>query len=201
MLIDVRNVSKSFKEIKIINNLSFKVRHGDFIGIYGKNGSGKTTLLKLILGILSPDSGEINIKSKSISYISCNHRSFYMQLSVCENLLFFMSINKKFEINKNLKKIESYLKKFEMLNLINTRVGELSTGQIKKLIFIRAFICAPEIVLMDEPLSNIDKNSQNTILAFIEEYFSSKNKAILWVTHNTHEASNFINKSLSLNDV
>lgn len=201
MLIELDNVSKNFKNVTVLNNLSLQVKQGDFIGIYGKNGSGKTTLLKLILGILRPDSGEIKICSGLISYISCNYRSFYMQISVKENLLFFMSLNKCFNRTKNLEKIELYLKKFNMLNHLNARVSTLSSGQLKKLMFIRAFICEPEIVLMDEPLSNIDKDSQNIILSFIEDYFSPKNKAILWVTHDKYEIENHINKSLLLSNV
>ena len=187
--IKISNISKYFNHIVAINNLSLNIYKGDLITLIGPNGSGKTTLFKIISTILSPDSGSLEIKGLNAVKKSqllrnkiglTSHESFlYKDLTIKENLLF---IGNLFRV-ENIEKRISYLsEKFQMKKYLDKPIHTLSKGLTKRATLIRTFLHDPEILLLDEPLSDLDMESQIVLIEFLKQE-SSNNKTIIISTH------------------
>ena len=187
--IKISNISKYFNHKVAINNLSLNIYKGDLITLIGPNGSGKTTLFKIISTILSPDSGSLEIKG--LNAVKKNqllrnkigltsHESFlYKDLTIKENLLF---IGNLFRV-ENIEKRISYLsEKFQMKKYLDKPIHTLSKGLTKRATLIRTFLHDPEILLLDEPLSDLDMESQIVLIEFLKQE-SSNNKTIIISTH------------------
>jgi len=187
--IQICNISKYFNNKAAINNLSLNIYRGDLITLIGPNGSGKTTLFKIISTILTPDSGTLKIKNlntvknsqlirNKIGFTS--HESFlYKDLTLKENLLF---IGNLFRVENLEKRISSLSEKFQMKSYLHKPIQTLSKGLIKRATLIRTFLHDPEILLLDEPLSDLDMESQIVLIEFLKQQ-SSSNKTILISTH------------------
>ena len=195
------------KETRVLNNLNFSIKKGDFVGIYGDSGSGKTTLLDLIITLLDPDQGEItineehlsnlNIKNNfrnSIAYISQNQ--FILDDTVKNNIIFRSKQpfdSKKFEhaIDKsNLKSLINSLEQKE-----NTMMGEngsyFSGGQIQRVIIARSIYEDSQIFIFDEATNALDSETENNIFSDLKNNF--KDKTIIIVTHN-QDLEKYFNK-------
>jgi len=187
--IQISNISKYFKNKTAINNLSFNIFKGDLITLIGPNGSGKTTLFKIISTILNPDLGTLKIKNLNTLHKShlirdkigfASHESFlYKDLTLKENLLF---IGNLYRIDNLEKRISFLSEKFLLKNYINKPIHTLSKGLIKRATLIRTFLHNPEILLLDEPLSNLDLECQSILIEFLKQE-SLINKTILISTH------------------
>ena len=187
--IQICNISKYFNNKAAINNLSLNIYKGDLITLIGPNGSGKTTLFKIISTILTPDSGTLKIKNfnavKKSQLIRnkiglTSHESFlYKDLTLKENLLF---IGNLFRLENVEKRILSLSEKFQMKNYLNKPIHTLSKGLTKRATLIRTFLHDPEILLLDEPLSDLDMESQIVLIEYLKQE-SSNNKTILISTH------------------
>ena len=169
--------------------MSLNIYKGDLITLIGPNGSGKTTLFKIISTILSPDSGSLEIKGLNAVKKSqllrnkiglTSHESFlYKDLTIKENLLF---IGNLFRV-ENIEKRISYLsEKFQMKKYLDKPIHTLSKGLTKRATLIRTFLHDPEILLLDEPLSDLDMESQIVLIEFLKQE-SSNNKTIIISTH------------------
>ena len=196
-MIILSNITKSFNKSKVINDFSLTIKQGSRIAIFGHNGSGKSTLLKIILGLLEPDSGEI-IKDKiHIGYASQNSRSFYMRLTANDNLLFFSSLYSNRSVDDIQISINNYAQSLHIKNLLNKNMFDLSAGEIKKIIFLRSLINNPDLILFDEALVNIDKDSKEIFKEFLNKNLNPK-QAILWVTHDDEEAAYICDSGIDL---
>mgnify|MGYP001306154931 CR=1 FL=1 len=198
-MLTLHNVTKSFNKTKVLDDLSIQISSGDRIGILGSNGSGKSTLLKIILGLLRPDSGIVEKKDIHIGYASQNSRSFYMRLTAHDNLLFFSSIYKKRDSNKIKSRINCYAKNLSISNLLDKKMFDLSKGEMQKIMFLRSLINDPELILFDEAFVNIDKDSKESFIEFLNNHLKPF-QAVLWVTHDEKEAFKICNKYINLND-
>lgn len=198
MNLSVENITKSFDKKIILKNLSFQVSDGDFIYLKGSNGIGKTTLLKIILGIIEPDSGSINGNKIKIGYVSTNYRSFYLRLSVIENLNFFLSLQGIYNNTQN--RINGVLRSLKILEIKNTPMMALSSGQIKKVMFARSILGNPSLFLFDELFTNLDKSSIINISNYIKTHIAFKNKPFIWVSHREDEITDITNKNINLDE-
>ena len=188
----VKKIYKTNNQIiNVFENLDFTIESGDFIKIVGPNGSGKSTFLKLIKKIILPNQGNIyfndDIIHSDIAYVSQNLRSFFLNLTVKQNLLFFNSLNNKSKINFELKILEN-LKYFNLEEKINTQMSNLSSGQVKKISIIRALLSNPKVLLLDEVTSNLEEKSRSFLSDFVQnELNKAQNISIIWTTHYPNE--------------
>lgn len=188
----VKKIYKTNNQIiKVFENLDFTIESGDFIKIVGPNGSGKSTFLKLIKKIILPNQGNIyfndDINHSDIAYVSQNLRSFFLNLTVKQNLLFFNSLNNKSKINFESKILEN-LKYFNLEEKINTQMSNLSSGQVKKISIIRALLSNPKVLLLDEVTSNLEEKSRSFLSDFVQnELNKAQNISIIWTTHYPNE--------------
>jgi ABC-type multidrug transport system ATPase subunit len=193
-MIQVKELSKFFyskgKKFQVLDNINFEIREGEFVKIIGPNGSGKTTFLKLIKSVIRPDQGEINftndISNNDIQMVSQNTRSFFMNLSIRDNLIFFSSMSQVVSAKDD--KINFFLKNFNLLEKIDHKVADLSSGQLKKLSIVRALISDPKILLMDEATNTLEYEFKEFFIDYIfGEFCANSKKTIIWTTHYPDE--------------
>ena len=214
-MIEVKNVSKEFKArnkhektILADDNISLSISSGSIVGILGPNGAGKTTLLRMIAGILEPTSGEIKyddldfnkneleIKSK-IAYLSGNTK-LYNTITGRELLKMFASIY-GVDNAKTDKRIEEIIKRLDLNDFIDKRIGVLSTGQTQRINIARCLIHSPKYYILDEATSGLDIISSQVILDFIKE--EKKNgSSIIYSTHYMEEAENICDYVVLINN-
>jgi len=211
-LISIKKASFSFGNTPAIENISFDIEKGDFLGIVGQNGSGKTTLLKLILGLHPLKSGQIYIDGKSIkSFNQWSKIAYVPQKATNINEVFPATVgeivqtgllsSKKFPkrySSEDKKKIKDSLEQVSMLEYESKRIGELSGGQQQRVLIARALVSDPEILLLDEPTTGVDQKTQQRFYDILGE-LNKKGLTIVLISHDIGRITNYVNKVASLN--
>lgn len=175
------NISKMYDLRLLYKNASFCLYPAQTVLITGKNGSGKSTLLKMIAELTKPSSGKIScaLEKEEIGYLG--HQTFiYPHLSAYENLHFWA---KAFQKNISDQDISAVLKKVFLEKFSYDRAGIFSRGMAQRLNIARIILQKPRLLLLDEPSTGLDKESQELFYSVIEE-FQGQNACILWVSHN-----------------
>ena len=195
-IIEVRNLSKKFTNHQAVKNISFDLKRGEIKGILGANGAGKTTTITMLLGLLTPTSGSIKILSHDISknrykiLDKINFSSPYVdlpkKLTVRQNLFVYGMLYGVANINK---KIKSIAKELGFENLLDIKVGELSSGQKTRVSLGKAIINDPEILFLDEPTASLDPDTADRIRTFFENFCKKHNTAIILASHNMEEVT------------
>ncbi|MCH1965439.1 ABC transporter ATP-binding protein [Paraclostridium sordellii] len=206
-VLKVRNIEKYYGNkknlTKAINNISFEVDKGEFIGIMGPSGSGKTTLLNCIATIDKATTGNIQIEDKDITTLSRKniekfrreHLGFIFQefnlldtLTVYENISLALSILgvKGSEIDKRVKSVASRL---GIADILSKFPYEISGGQKQRVACARAIINEPALILADEPTGSLDSKSARVLLENLSDLNESMNSTIMMVTHDAFTAS------------
>ena len=193
-MIEVINLKKNYDKKIAVNNLNFQIKKGQIVGLLGPNGSGKTTTIAMILGLLKPTSGQVIINGKNIEkeriYLlsQMNFISPYVELpkklTVKENLEVYARL---YGVKKINDKIETLSNQLRLNNFLNTKTGELSSGQKNRISLAKALINDPEILLLDEPTASLDPETGDFVRSFIENYCSNKKVSILLASHNMNE--------------
>ena len=181
-MVNVENISKAFKDVQALNNVSFKAEKGELFGIIGPDGAGKTTLFRIMTTLTIPDNGSVFINNRSIfnDYLEIRKHigympgrfALYQDLTVEENLKFFASVfNTTIEENYHLVKgIYSHIAPFK-----NRKAGKLSGGMKQKLALSCALIHKPEVLFLDEPTTGVDPVSRQE---FWDMLYDLKNMGI-----------------------
>ena len=157
------------------------IRPGLIHGLAGHNGSGKTVLLKLIMGILEPDRGEIDLEGMDRRDMTMmSQRPYLLTESVYDNIVYPLKLRK---IKPDDTRIDELLERTGLLTQKNQYARSLSSGERQKLSFIRAIIFEPEFIIMDETLSNLDPDSERTIVDIIKEIQLTRPATWLMVSH------------------
>jgi zinc transport system ATP-binding protein len=189
-MIELENVSFSFPDIEVLNNVSFKLDDGEFIGILGPNGGGKSTFLKLVLGLLKPQTGKVRVSDENIAYISqttsLNDSSF--PATVKEIVSLGLVKNKPFFVNykKNQTDIETILKEMDLWDLRNKLISELSGGQLQRVKIAKALVGHPTLIVLDEPDAGMDEKGHTHLINVINKLHNDK-VSILFVSHHPHD--------------
>lgn len=206
----VRQLSVSYGGIDAISDISIDIKKGEFLGITGPNGGGKTTLLSAVLGLIKPISGNITILGGDINkgrrligyvpQIAAIDRDF--PITVSETVMTAYLKNglhpfKKFGTDEKQRALET-LKKVGLENHAKNRINELSGGEFQRLLIARALATEPEILLLDEPTSNIDKDSREKIYRLLKE-LNLKGVTVVMVTHDLQSISALFSRLLCIN--
>lgn len=206
-LLEVKQIEKYYGNksnlTKAIDNISFDVDEGEFVGIMGASGSGKTTLLNCISTIDRVTAGHILINDKDITKLKRNHLNKFRReelgfifqdfnlldtLTAYENIALALTIQKvkPFEIDQRVKEIA---KKLDIIDIMNKYPYEVSGGQKQRIASARAIITNPQIVLADEPTGALDSKSARQLLESFETLNQKLGATILMVTHDAFTAS------------
>ena len=204
-VVKVSNLVKIFDKRKIIKNISFDVSENSVVGILGKNGAGKTTLLGMLMGLILPSSGKIEILGKDLNkkkneiLKKINFQSPYVDLpkkmTVEQNLYFYSRL---YGI-KNFKDIiNDLVDKLKMKDLIKKNYGSLSAGQKTKVNLCKALINNPKLLLLDEPTASLDPETSIFIREFLLKFQKKNNSSILITSHNLDEIQSICSKIILL---
>ncbi|MDD2731523.1 MAG: ABC transporter ATP-binding protein [Candidatus Portnoybacteria bacterium] len=193
-ILKVNNLIKKYGPIRAVDGVSFFIRPGETLGLLGPNGAGKTTTINMILGILEPTGGSIEILGQDIKQNrekvsrQMNFAAVYAQLpgnlTVYQNLHTFGLL---YGVKNLREKIEASLKEFDLEKFAKTKAGLLSSGEASRLSLAKALLNDPALLLLDEPTSSLDPSIAQNIREKIKEKADTTKVAILWTSHNMHE--------------
>lgn len=196
--LDLDNLSKSFKDDKIISNLNAKIEKGEFFVVFGPSGSGKTVLLRLLSGIMMADSGEIKMDNQIINELHPEERdvsmafqnfALYPHMKAYENIASPLRAK-----NKNMPENEIHEKVNEIANLLkighvlNQFPKELSNGQKQRTSLARSLVDKPSVVLLDDPLRNVDAKIRFEMRLELPKVLKEFNTTVIYITQDFREA-------------
>jgi len=188
----IKNISKRFGDFYAVKKLSLCVPHGTVYGLLGPNGAGKTTTIRMVMNILIPDDGSIEVLGRKmdeamkeqIGYLP-EDRGLYPKMKVGE-LLFFLSELKGLSGQQARERIDYWLERFDLTEWKMKKVEELSRGMQQKVQFIATVVHDPELIILDEPFSGLDPvNTQ--LLKDIMLEMKSSGKTIIFSTHRMEQ--------------
>jgi lipoprotein-releasing system ATP-binding protein len=213
-LLEAKNLSKFFKEgnekIKAVNNINFSIKEGEKIVIYGRSGSGKSTLLNLLSGLDAFSEGEIFYKSfsyqnqqKKLTQLRKDNMGFVYQFhhllkefSSVENVALggmILGENKK----KSIQKASIILEKFGLSQRLHHFPSQLSGGEKQRVAMARALINKPDLIFLDEPTGNLDKDTSKEVINYLNHLTDEFKSSIIVATHDP-EFRNFSDKILTM---
>ena len=195
-IIEIKNITKSFGDKRILNDVSLYVKRGEFLTLLGPSGCGKTTLLRIIAGFGSADSGQILFNGKDISGVPPHERpvntvfqryALFPHLDVYENIAFGLKL-KKMPTDEIDKKVRKALKMVSMTDYEDRDVESLSGGQQQRVAIARAIVNEPSVLLLDEPLSALDLKMRKDMQMELKEMHRELGITFIYVTHDQEEA-------------
>ena len=161
-MLKVEHVTKKYGNLVAVNDLSFEVKDGCIFGLLGLNGAGKTTTFRMILGLIDDYTGNITIDGKHIDYVISDRigflteeRSLLTKMTVLDQIIYYGRL-KSMDEDDIVKKLDYWLKRFEISEYKNKKIKELSKGNQQKVQFISAIINEPKLLILDEPFSGLD---------------------------------------------
>ena len=195
-MLEVKNIYKAFDKVIAVNNLSFTLDKGEILGLLGENGAGKTTTFRIIMGLIKPDSGTVLFDNKKIDYsitdkigFTTEERSLLPNLTVKEQMILYGKL-KSMDTDTILKRTNHYLEKFNMSDLLNIKIKELSKGNKQKIQFITSIINNPKLLILDEPFSGLDPINVNLIKNCIYD-LREKGTMIIFSSHQMEYIEEF----------
>lgn len=196
MFLEIRNFKKNYKNIEAVSDVSLSIEKGEIVCLLGPSGCGKTTTLRMISGLEKEDAGEIFLEQQNITNLSADKReistvfqsyALFPHMTVWENILYglkFKKIGRKDKIERGL----HYLKVMGIVEQKDKKIQELSGGQMQRVALARALIVNPKVLLLDEPLSNLDAKLRIKMREEIRNINSIFDITMVFVTHDQEEA-------------
>ena len=213
MYLQLKNLYKKYQNNTVVNNFNIDVEKGELISILGPSGCGKTTTLRMIAGFIAPTSGEIFLSEEKItdyppeirpvSTVFQNY-ALFPHLTVYENIEY--GLRYPLKVGKKLDKKEKKERTQKMINLVNLkglenrRIDQLSGGQQQRVALARSLVLEPKVLLLDEPLSNIDTKLRETVRNEIRKIQKELGITMIFVTHDQEEAMSISDRIIVMNE-
>ncbi len=210
MYIETHNLKKAFKKRVVVNNVSIRVEEGEIVGLLGPNGAGKTTSFYMIVGIVTPDGGTINIGETNVTNMPLHKRSqfgigylpqeasIFRNLTVEDNLLAMLettTLSKKEQIEK----MESLIAEFHVEHVRHRKGTELSGGERRRVEIARSLALDPHFILLDEPFAGVDPIAVADIQSIIS-YLKQRGIGVLITDHSVRETLHIVDKAYIMNN-
>ncbi len=211
--IELDNVSFKYDDAPVLENVSFTVRKGEYLGIIGPNGGGKTTLLKIILGLLHPTEGRVTLFGKDHHDFKERFRIGYVPQRSTQTdkgfpatvfevvksgrvprLGFFLGFKKK-----DIEAVENAMEVSGIARYRDTLIDKLSGGERQRVFIARALAGEPDILILDEPTVGVDRGAQKTFYEFLASLNRDHNLTIIFVSHDVDVISREVKTVLCLN--
>ena len=211
LMIDVIDLNKVFDNgFEALKSVNFSIEQGDLVCLLGPSGCGKSTILNMIAGLLQPTGGDIQFKKSSvintepkdrnIGFVFQNY-ALYPHMTVLENIMFPLTVGEKKISKEEAKKVaEEYMQLTNIEELAEKKPGTLSGGQQQRVAITRALVQKPEVLLLDEPLSNLDARLRLKIREEIRRLVKEVGITTIFVTHDQEEALSISDKIILLNE-
>lgn len=203
-VLSVHNLRKTYGSVVAVDDVSFSVKRGEIVGLLGPNGAGKTTTINMILSVLLPTGGRIEIegvdvaKDRSLALSRTNFAAVYAplpgNLTVTENLRMFGLL---YSVKNLSRRIEELLVQFDLEKFRNSKSGVLSSGEQTRVCLAKAMLNEPNLLLLDEPTASLDPSMASEIRAHVRS-FAKGDVGILWTSHNMYEVEEVCDRVLFL---
>jgi ABC-2 type transport system ATP-binding protein len=203
----VHDLTKRFNEVVAVDRLSFNIARGEIVGILGANGAGKTTTLQMILGLIRPTSGRIEIfglgheqhrieilRRMNFSSVGVN---LPMNLPVSQNLWIFAKL---YGVKDAWRRIEALLSLLEINHLRDAITGGLSSGEISRVNLCKALLNRPELLLLDEPTASLDPDIADKVRKILRRVQQEDGVAMLYTSHNMRDIEEICDRVLFLHN-
>ena len=194
----IEGLRKQFDGAYAVNNVSFKVDKGDVYGFLGPNGAGKTTTIRMIMGIIHPDNGSIDLNGNDINALGRQNlgylpedRGLYQKQKIEEILRYFGSLRGLQKLDAK-KKSSMWLDRFGLSDQGDRKVEELSKGNQQKIQFILSLLHDPDLIILDEPFTGLDPLNQILLKEIIQEK-QDEGKTIIFSTHQMEQVERLCN--------
>ena len=203
MILELKNIEKSFGEKKVLAGVSFKAEGGKAFGLLGRNGAGKTTSIRILMDVFPANSGEVLIDGKPINYDKIGigylpeERGLYPKKIIIDQLVYFAEL-KGMSRKEAVKAIDYWLDRLGMTEYRNKRLDTLSKGNQQKIQLITALAHNPDIVILDEPFSGLDPVNAMLLKDVVKEQIS-KEKIVLFSSHQMSYIEEFCDSIAILN--
>ena len=203
-VVEVAQINKSFKGVKVVDNVSFSIGQSEIFGMVGPNGAGKTTTLRMLMDIIKPDSGEIKILGEPINEGTKNRigylpeeRGLYKKLTVSESL-YYLAALKSMRRSVARERAVELLKRVNMLPHKDKKTDELSHGMGQLIQFVATILHDPELVVFDEPFAALDPVNTQLLKELILE-LRSRGKSVILSTHMMNQVEELSDRILMIN--
>ena len=203
--ISVKNLTKLYKQVLAVDDISFEVKKGSITALLGGNGAGKTTTIAMLLGALMPTSGSIHILGHDMlgnrypALKKMNFSSPYVdlpwKLTVRQNLRVY---GKLYNVNNLEKHIVKMAEELDMTEFIDRQVGKLSAGQKTRVSLGKALINTPQVLLLDEPTASLDPDTADRIRGYLDNFRKHHGTTFLLASHNMKEVERLCDNVLMM---
>ena len=203
-MLQITNLTKQFKKIKAVDNISLEVQKGDIYGFLGPNGAGKTTSIRMIMGIIKPDIGSIKLNGSDINTINRKKlgylpedRGLYQKQNLSE-ILYYFGCLKGLDKKDSKNRANLWLERFYLDDQKGRKIEELSKGNQQKIQFIIALLHDPQLIILDEPFTGLDPVNQILLKEVIKEK-QDEGKTIIFSTHQMEQVERLCNNICLIN--
>lgn len=196
-MIEFKNIQIKFDDFTAIHNLNLEIKEGEFFTLLGPSGCGKTTTLRSLVGFIKPTNGDILVNGERINDIPVEHREIGMvfqsyalfpTMNVYENIAFGLQV-KKYQKDEVDKQVREMARKVDLSEeQLFKKVSDLSGGQQQRVAIARALVLKPKILVLDEPLSNLDAKLRKQLRRELKKLQSQFGITSIYVTHDQEEA-------------
>jgi ABC-2 type transport system ATP-binding protein len=204
-VLSVQKLSKTYGATVAVDSISFEVGRNEIVGLLGPNGAGKTTTISMVLGVLTPDGGDIHVggvdiaTERSRALGLANFAAVYAplpgNLTVSQNLRVFGLL---YGVENLSHRIGELLAQFNLLKFKNTKCGVLSSGEQTRVCLAKAMLNRPQLLLLDEPTASLDPSVADNIRDDIRSFAAGGTAGVLWASHNMYEVEEVCHRVLFL---
>ena len=204
MILELKNIEKSFGEKKVLTGVSFKAEGGKAFGLLGRNGAGKTTSIRILMDVFPANSGEVLIDGQPIDYNKIGigylpeERGLYPKKIIIDQLTYFAEL-KGMSRKEAVKSIDYWLQRLGMTEYRNKKLETLSKGNQQKIQLITALAHDPDIIILDEPFSGLDPVNAMLLKDVVKEQIA-KGKIVLFSSHQMSYIEEFCDSIAILNN-
>ena len=195
MKLELRKINKYFDDFHVLNDIDLTIKSGEIFGYLGRNGAGKTTSIRILMDVFSQSSGEIlldgevfNRSKYKIGYLP-EERGMYSKVKVSDQLIYFAMLRGASK-EEAIKSMNYWTNRFEISEYLNRKVETLSKGNQQKVQIAQAFICEPDILILDEPFSGLDPVNSKVFQDALVEYTNSE-RIIIFSSHQMTYVESF----------
>lgn len=201
-MIEIKNLSKNFGDLKALDDVSFNVKKGELFGVIGQNGAGKSTLFRSMMNFYDHFDGEILYEGEKMSKVPLEkigflpeERSLSPKKTIREEVKFFARLNQMRNLDE--KTLKSYFDRFEIKGSLDDKIKSLSKGNQQKVQLLASLIYKPEFLILDEPFSGLDPYNANLLMGIIKE-INEEGTTIIFSSHNMENVEHLCDRLIML---
>ena len=211
-MLKVKNLVKSYNGKTVVNDISFDVKPGEIVGLLGPNGAGKTTSFDMVVGLVKPDYGNVELSGKNITQLPVHERSksgigyltqepsVFRRLTVADNLRLIWDVLKNVNEDEQEKRLARLLREFNLVELQDHIAISLSGGERRRVEIARVLTTDPKFILLDEPFTGVDPIAIQEIQKLIADLKTQRNIGILLTDHNPRATLSITDRAYIIQD-